>query len=137
MTKSSKIWLWVILLIAALVIFLIQFPYTATEVYTELEPYVGQEYYDEQVPITEEECKTDISLNPLEYIERGVNNIDALLKGDLSKLIQTCKDVIKYRTVTKSKDVVKYREVKKERYVTKYTTLFMMWSGQIRYYYEV
>ena len=127
----------IFLLIVGIVIFVLPIPYTATEVYTEQEPYVDQEYYTEQQPITVEECKTDISLNPAEYLERGLKNIDSILEGDLDKLIETCKDVIKYRTITKSRDVVKYKTVTKERPVTKKATLFTRWTGQIQYRYEV
>src|SRR3989338_7266635 len=80
--------------------YVVQEPYTTTETYTDTEPYVTQEFYDEQVPVEEEECRTDVSLNPTEYINRGIDNIDALLGGDVKKLIETCKDVVKYRTQT-------------------------------------
>ncbi|TKJ16919.1 hypothetical protein CEE44_00075 [Candidatus Woesearchaeota archaeon B3_Woes] len=150
----------VILLIIVGVIFLVPIPYTAVEIYTETEPYIttekytdtepymGTESYQEQIPITEEECKTDISSNPLDYINRG---LDILLNDetDYSSLLETCENVIKFRTITKSKEVVKYRTVEKERQVTRYrdvqkertvtktATLYMRWSGQVQYRYEV
>lgn len=127
----------IILLIVGGVIFLVPIPYTAIEVYTETEPYITIEEYEEQVPITVEECKIDISLNPLDYLERGINNIDSILRGDVKKLIETCEDVLKYRLVTKSKEVIRYRIIEKERPVTKTATLFMRWTGQVSYRYKV
>jgi len=126
-------------------IYTVQEPYTATEKYTEMEPYVGREFYTEQEPVSEEECRLDILAYPEDYINRG---IDALLSGDLMKLITACEDVIKYRTVTKSREVIKYQQVEKERDVTKYksvqkerkvikkATIFMMLTGQVDYFYE-
>lgn len=166
MNKKSAAWIYVLiilglLLAAGIFVFFVPVPYTATEVYimqepylatetyTDTEPYMGVEEYQEQVPISEEECRTDISLNPLDYLNRGIDKIDSLLKGDVKTLLETCKDVIKYRTITKSKEVVKYRSVQKERQITKYrdvkkerqvtkkATLFQIWNGQIDYYYEV
>jgi len=126
----------VALLVIAVFIFYIPMPYTALVEYTDTEPYTAIETYQEQVPITVEECKRDISLNPLDYIERGVNNIDALLKGDVNKLLETCENVQKLKTITKSRDVVKYRTVQKERTETKSASLWMMWSGQVKDRYE-
>lgn len=174
----------IIILSAAAVIFAIPFPYEAKESYYEKEPYTATEYYYEteaymdyevyyeqepytttraysrNVPVTEEECRTDISLNPMDYVERGLSNIDALLGGDINALLQTCQNVIGYRTVTeqaptteyrtaeksrpvtryrdvqKSRPVTRYRDVYKERQVTKYDTLFNMWAGT-KYYFNV
>ena len=134
-TKTSKIGVFVVLLIVigALILYL-PIPYTAVEVYTTQEPYIGTEYYQESVPTTLEECKTDISLNPSDYIGRG---IDALLTGDQTKLYQTCQEVVRQRIETKSRDVVKYKIVKKERSVTKTATPYMFLTNQVKYYYEV
>ncbi len=143
MNKKAKtgltlfIILLILLLIAGVVIFLVPIPYTTTEVYTDTEPYVGTEEYQEQVPISVEECKRDVSLNPTDYIKRGIDNIESLLEGDLSKLLETCENVIQMRTVTKTKEVIRYKTVKKERTVTKTATLYMRWTGQVQYRYEV
>ena len=111
-----------LILIVGLIIFLVPIPYTAIEVYKvqeeyitketyiENEIYVETEYYDEQVPFTEEECKKDISVNPLDYINRGIKNIDSLLGGDIDALLETCETVIKSKTVEKSREVVKRSE---------------------------
>jgi len=138
--KIKKTWAYVlgiILLISAIaaaVIFLVPVPYTATEVYTESEPYNGKEYYEDREPYTDEECTTELPEGGMDLINRGIN---ALLNEDADKLIETCREVTKYRTVTKSRDVVKYKTVKKERQVTKTATAFMMLTGQVKYYYEV
>ena len=130
--KTLIIIIFLIVLILA-GIFLVRVPYTATEIYTEKVPYTAQESYTESQPITVEECKTDISLNPMDYINRGID----LLEGDTNSLLETCEDVIKYRTVEKSRDVIKYQDVKKERQVTKTATPYMMMTGQVKYRYEV
>lgn len=131
---------------SAIEVYTVQEPYTTTETYTEIESYMGIEYYQDQEPITVEECRIDISLNPEEYLWRGV---DALLTGDTNKLLETCENVIQYRTVQKARDVIKqrpvqkerevikYRDVKKERTVVNKATLFMIWTGQVDYYYEI
>lgn len=48
-----------LLLISAIVIFVIPFPYTATEEYTEKEPYVDKEYYTEKEPHQDTEYYQD------------------------------------------------------------------------------
>ena len=159
---KNKGLIWIIIIILVLIgIFLVRIPYTATEIYTEKVPYTAQESYTEQQaitgyetytelqPITETECKNDISANPMEYFNRGINNIDELLQGDLSVLLEECKevikqreitktrDVIKYVPVTKYRDVIKYKDEQKERQVTKTATPFMMMTGQVSYLYDV
>jgi len=47
---------------------------------------------------------------------------------------QECKDFIDYRKVKKEKDVTVYYDSTKTRQVTKYAPLFMIWTGQVRYY---
>jgi hypothetical protein len=143
----------VVLLIAALflvpipysttVTYTTQEPFTAMVTYTDTEPYTVQEAYKEQVPMTVEECKADITANPTTYLNRGIDNLDALLKGNINVLLQTCKDVIKYNTETKYRDVIKYRTVQKqkseiqyktvekERQETKTATAFMFITGQV------
>ena len=90
-------------------IFLVPVPYTATEIYTDSQP------------ITVKECKTDITPNLFEYVNRGID----ILEGNSDSLIKTCKDVIKYQNV------------KRERQVTKTATPYMMMTGQVVYRYEV
>lgn len=133
----------------AIEVYIVQEPYMATETYTDVQPYTATEYYSEQVPITEEECKTDISIHPMDYLNRGLDNLDSLLKGNIDVLLKTCQEVIKYRTVQKSRDIIKYRDVQKERQVMKYhsvrkersvtklATLYQRFTGQVQYYYEV
>ena len=135
--KNKGLILLIIIILVLVAVFLVRIPYTATEIYIEKVPYTVQELYTESQPITVEECKTDISLNPIEYINRGINNLNQLLKGDVDALLETCKDVIKYRTVTKSRDIISIKTVKKERQVTKTATPYMMMTGQVKYRYEV
>jgi ribosomal protein L32 len=129
------VFLFLLVVTASLIVFVLPVQYTATEGYNENVPYTDIEYYQEQVPITVEECKNDISLDPSKYIERGINNLGSIINGDVSKLLETCKDVNKIQSVTKSREVTKWKTVYKERKVTKTATYYLLWTQQVQYYY--
>lgn len=109
------------------------FPKYIEEKYTDTEPYVGTETYQEVVPYSVEECELDISLNPEDYIGRG---IEALMSGDPNKLLEECKDVVKDRIETKERDVIRYKTVTKTRSVKIQVTLYELLKEEIQEYKE-
>lgn len=54
-----------------------------------------------------------------------------------SPTIQECKDVIRYRDVSKSRQVTKYQDSYKEKQVLKKDTLFNVWTGRAPSYYKI
>jgi len=119
----------IFILAGAFVIAFVPMAHDVKESYTEKVPYIATEEYQDFVPINYEECKTDISTNPFDYIERGIDNIDELLEGDVGKLLEACETVQKLEAVTKTREVVKFRTVTKQRTVTRHDTLFAQWFG--------
>lgn len=96
----------IFLILGAVMVFVVKFPYQGTV------------YYLEEVPFTVEECKRDISLNPTAYVTRGLNNLEELLAGDVNVLLEECENV------------VRTKQVSRQNTVTKYATLWEQWQNK-------
>lgn len=151
---SSKDLFAILIAILVAVFFFVPISYTSSESYYENEPYIVSvpyedlipitttEEYIEKTPISYEECKNDFEINPQKWINKGLNNFESILEGDIDVLFETCenlirlepvvktKDKIEYKSVTKYREETKYRQVEKQKIVTKKDTLFNQWASK-------
>jgi len=123
--RTGGIFLFFTILIVAFVL-LVPLPHDVTERYVEQVPYTVIEQYEEYVPISVEECGPDITFNPMELFERGV---ESLIEEDLNKLLEECEYINKLETITKTREVIKYKQETRYRTITRHDTLFEQWFG--------
>lgn len=113
----------IILIIGTIVVFVIPFPYTATEEYTEKEPYVGKEYYTEKEPhqdteyyqdteqYTDKECSEQALTQNVKWGQTQFNCVDT----DCTSYGQTCTkknwlgNCIEYQSYCQSTSCSKYK----------------------------
>ncbi len=142
--RKIKIWivllsiLLFILIITLVVIFIIPFSYKAVEGYRVKEPYSGTEYYYEKEPYTSTEDYIDWETSKNCDYDRDCSCKHYSIWGycDSCKCYRE-RSVTKYRNDLKYRTVTRYKDVYKEREVWKKATLYQMWSGRVRYYYQV
>lgn len=121
--RSGGIFLFFIMLIVAFFLF-VPLPHDVTVTSTEQVPYIAIEQYQEYVLISVEECKTDLPRSEVDLLFRSIN---FLLEGDVKKIYETCENVNKLETVTKTREVVRYRQVTSSRITTRHDSLFRQW----------
>ncbi len=112
----SKAFIWIItillvlLVISSIVIFAVQFPYTATEEYIEKEPYEATESFTQKEPYTDTECKT---MNFLYKIDYGTAT-NPCLQQECASYNSNCAETnfwgncVRYAQVCSSYKCVKY-----------------------------
>jgi hypothetical protein len=141
-----------IIVVASIAVFLIPFPYAASERYSEEVPYQVEVPYTEQQAYQDVEYRTEQEAYQTTQCTQdysGDNLIPGMIGGLISAIgggnfedgfnkcnpVTAYKNVVRSFPVTKYRDVVKYRtetrfkNMERTRPVTKYATLFDQWRN--------